>query len=143
MIGAVVSRSGETPRLRDFPEPRLVPGAGIVSVLAAGLNPSDRLYADGVIGSLPLPRVVGNEGVGVINGRRVYFERTVPPHGARRFIPACAGNTNTPAPLPHSAPVHPRMRGEHIDDMAPKLAAYGSSPHARGTLFLQVVVSQS
>ena len=82
MIGAVVSRLGETPRLRDFPEPQLVPGAGIVSVLAAGLNPSDRLYADGVIGSLPLPRVVGNEGVGLINGRRVYFERTVPPYGA-------------------------------------------------------------
>lgn len=82
MIGAVVSRLGETPRLSDFPEPRPVPGAGIVSVLAAGLNPSDRLFADGVIGSLPLPRVVGNEGVGHIDGRRVYFERTVPPHGA-------------------------------------------------------------
>jgi NADPH:quinone reductase-like Zn-dependent oxidoreductase len=59
-----------------------MPGAGIVSVLAAGLNPSDRMYADGVIGSLPLPRVVGNEGVGLISGRRVYFERTLPPHGA-------------------------------------------------------------
>ena len=30
-----------------------------------------------------------------------------------RFIPACAGNTKTPLCSTNSAPVHPRVRGEH------------------------------
>ena len=51
----------------------------------------------------------------------------------RRFIPARAGNT---APRPrrhHEAAVHPRSRGEHLDDVPAGAGRIGSSPLARGT----------
>ena len=49
-----------------------------------------------------------------------------------RLIPACAGSTS-PAPEPTADPgAHPRMRGEHSEFEAEDLAAFGSSPHARG-----------
>ncbi len=72
----------------------------------------------------------------------------------KRFIPACAGNTATPASPHLTIPVHPRMRGEHVLRRPRKqgrirfipacagntsiLTLYfsdniGSSPHARGT----------
>ena len=56
----------------------------------------------------------------------------------RRFIPAHAGNTASPAISRSFIPVHPRTRGEHgmNDESANEL--YGSSPHTRGTQFLQV-----
>ena len=56
-----------------------------------------------------------------------------------RFIPACAGNTK---PAPRSFPalaVHPRMRGEHGGTKTNCELHDGSSPHARGTLDLQVI----
>ena len=54
----------------------------------------------------------------------------------RRFIPACAGNAS-----PRQRPlcllsVHPRMRGERIGNGSTIAHSAGSSPHARGTLFL-------
>jgi NADPH:quinone reductase-like Zn-dependent oxidoreductase len=82
LIGAVMQAAGAKPQLAEFREPATV-GAGqaIVEVLAAGLNPVDRHRA----GEGPLPRVLGNEGVGVLAGQgrdRVYFERTVAPFGS-------------------------------------------------------------
>ena len=53
-----------------------------------------------------------------------------------RFIPACAGNTSS---LDRSIPVtsvHPRVRGEHADTSTQRRCANGSSPRARGTLFI-------
>ncbi len=52
---------------------------------------------------------------------------------ARRFIPACAGNTALPRPGLARPSVHPRMRGEHQRAWHVLIAATGSSPHARGT----------
>jgi NADPH2:quinone reductase len=74
---------GAIPQYADYPEPTGdLPGV-TVEVRAAGLNPSDRAWADGTIESdFPLPRVVGNEGVGLLDGRRVYFERSIPPFGS-------------------------------------------------------------
>ena len=50
-----------------------------------------------------------------------------------RFIPACAGNTTLRAPGLTLCAVHPRMRGEHLDNAQKMTAIDGSSPHARGT----------
>ena len=52
-----------------------------------------------------------------------------------RFIPACAGNTLPTTHKPPTAPVHPRVRGEHINSPASVRYFFGSSPRARGTLF--------
>ena len=54
---------------------------------------------------------------------------------ARRFIPACAGNTHMKSLVYVSAPVHPRVRGEHNVGYAQFGNAVGSSPRARGTLW--------
>ncbi|MCP1633763.1 hypothetical protein J2T32_002320 [Kerstersia gyiorum] len=60
-------------------------------------------------------------------------ERATHEAWGRRFIPACAGNTQTWSGRGSSAPVHPRMRGEHDAALQPEIAHGGSSPHARGT----------
>ncbi len=53
----------------------------------------------------------------------------------RRFIPACAGNTNGAADTSTRMAVHPRVRGEHHPAGHGGMQAGGSSPRARGTLF--------
>ena len=50
-----------------------------------------------------------------------------------RFIPACAGNTGYRPPCPEQAPVHPRVRGEHLISSSRRSKLVGSSPRARGT----------
>ena len=52
-----------------------------------------------------------------------------------RFIPAGAGNTSSPPWAMRSKTVHPRWRGEHVEDAMADLAIVGSSPLARGTLW--------
>jgi NADPH:quinone reductase-like Zn-dependent oxidoreductase len=57
----------------------------VVEVHAAGLDPYDLVVASGDSYDKPvaLPCVVGSGGVGTLSdGRRVYFESTVAPHGA-------------------------------------------------------------
>ena len=51
-----------------------------------------------------------------------------------RIIPACAGNTCSPAPTGQPRSDHPRMRGEHDAMAGQQPREGGSSPHARGTL---------
>ena len=51
-----------------------------------------------------------------------------------RFIPAFAGNTPPPSRPPRSAPVHPRVCGEHPPTKLSAAAPIGSSPRLRGTL---------
>ena len=50
-----------------------------------------------------------------------------------RFIPACAGNTRSERMTPAPSSVHPRVRGEHLDDICRAAIHGGSSPRARGT----------
>ena len=52
---------------------------------------------------------------------------------AKRFIPACAGNTTGAPRRRHHASVHPRVRGEHKSDPRVVRTVDGSSPRARGT----------
>jgi NADPH:quinone reductase-like Zn-dependent oxidoreductase len=81
---AAVLREYGVPRADDFREPVAGPGEAVVEVLAAGLNPVDvsicagRFYA----GRPPLPLVAGREGVGMLDGSRVYFDAPLAPFGS-------------------------------------------------------------
>ena len=52
---------------------------------------------------------------------------------AKRFIPACAGNTSISTASHTRTTVHPRVRGEHVLRGAFDTVPNGSSPRARGT----------
>ena len=69
------------------------------------------------------------------SSRRVRGTRPIEPkHGnEQRFIPACAGNTASPARSRVSPPVHPRVCGEHYAAAIGLDPADGSSPRVRGT----------
>ena len=60
-------------------------------------------------------------------------------NGADGIIPACAGNTPCSAVSRFGVRDHPRMRGEHLDFRSSMPFLMGSSPHARGTLYMQHV----
>jgi NADPH:quinone reductase-like Zn-dependent oxidoreductase len=83
MRAAVLHDYG-VPSAGEFEEPSAGPGQAVVEVLAAGLNPVDvaicagRFYA----GKPPLPSVAGREGVGTIDGARVYFDGPIAPFGS-------------------------------------------------------------
>ena len=50
-----------------------------------------------------------------------------------RFIPACAGNTQSVRGRPSTKPVHPRVCGEHAETTEDLAGVGGSSPRVRGT----------
>ncbi len=81
---AAVLRECGIPRADDFQEPRAGADQAVVDVLAAGLNPIDvaicagRFYA----GPPPLPLVAGREGVGILDGERIFFDAPVLPFGS-------------------------------------------------------------
>jgi NADPH2:quinone reductase len=72
------------PRADDFDEPQAGPDQAVVEVLAAGLNPVDAAICSGEFyaGRPPLPLIPGREGVGLLDGRRVYFDAPVVPFGS-------------------------------------------------------------
>jgi NADPH:quinone reductase-like Zn-dependent oxidoreductase len=82
---AAVLREYGVPRYDEWPEePVAGEGQAVVEVLAAGVNPVDvaisagRFYA----GKPPLPSVAGREGVGMLDGKRVYFDAPTAPFGS-------------------------------------------------------------
>jgi NADPH:quinone reductase-like Zn-dependent oxidoreductase len=83
MRAAVLHEYG-VPSPDEFDEPVAGDGQAVVEVLAAGVNPVDvainagRFYA----GKPPLPSVAGREGVGTLDGARVYFDAPVAPFGS-------------------------------------------------------------
>jgi NADPH:quinone reductase-like Zn-dependent oxidoreductase len=83
MRAAVLHELG-VPRPDEFADPQPGEGQAVVEVLGAGLNPVDvaicagRFYA----GPPPLPSVAGREGVGLLDGRRVYFDAPIVPYGS-------------------------------------------------------------
>jgi NADPH:quinone reductase-like Zn-dependent oxidoreductase len=100
---AVLAELGR-PDVGEFAEPAAGPGLELVEVLVAGLNPVDvaicagRYYA----GPPPLPSVAGREGVGILDGERVYFDSPVPPFGSmaeRTIVPL-----DSPYPVPDGVP---------------------------------------
>jgi NADPH:quinone reductase-like Zn-dependent oxidoreductase len=83
---AAVLREYGTPEAGDFEEPVADAGAqqAVVEVLAAGLNPVDVAICSGrfYAGPPPLPCVAGREGVGMLDGERVYFDLPLLPFGS-------------------------------------------------------------
>ncbi|WP_301149029.1 quinone oxidoreductase family protein [Mycobacterium simiae] len=78
MRAAVLEAVGEVPTVRDFDEP----DGDVVEVTLAGCNPVDLILASGEMGQPATPSVVGREGVGTSNGRRVYFNAPPDPFGS-------------------------------------------------------------
>jgi NADPH:quinone reductase-like Zn-dependent oxidoreductase len=83
MEAAVLKDYGADPEFGEFEEPS-PNGAAVVEVRVAGLNPVDHTIASGKFPGRepPLPSVPGLEGVGTVDGRRVYFDSPVAPFGS-------------------------------------------------------------
>ena len=83
MDAAVLTGPG-MPHFAPFPAPCASAGNSVVDVLAAGVNPVDIAIAAGTFpGVVPTyPSVVGHEGVGILDGRRVYFNGPIAPYGS-------------------------------------------------------------
>jgi NADPH:quinone reductase-like Zn-dependent oxidoreductase len=83
MRAAIIKAIGNVPVVGEFSEPTADAGQVVVDVTLAGLNPVDRLRADGYDYLSPVPPfVAGREGVGRLNGDRVYFHEAVEPYGS-------------------------------------------------------------
>lgn len=85
MRAAVLTAHGTVPELREHRDPEPTPGAAVLDIEAAAMNPIDVRVATG---QFPLeryepPYVAGKEGVGRrADGARCYFEYSVQPFGA-------------------------------------------------------------
>jgi NADPH2:quinone reductase len=83
-VDAAVLTAPGTPQFASFEEPHAAEGQAVVEVSVAGMNPVDITTA---LGRHPhakpsFPGVAGREGVGTLDGRRVYFGSTVQPFGS-------------------------------------------------------------
>jgi NADPH2:quinone reductase len=76
MRAAVIDSLGGAPALRDVPEPEVRDGDVLVRVRAATINPVDLSISRGGFyrGAPEVPYVVGNEGVGDVDGKPFYFD---------------------------------------------------------------------
>jgi NADPH:quinone reductase-like Zn-dependent oxidoreductase len=83
MRAAVLHEYG-VPRVDEFQEPVAGPDLLVLDVRAAGVNPVDISISAGRFygGRPPLPSVAGREGVGTLDGHRVYFDSPVFPFGS-------------------------------------------------------------
>lgn len=83
MKAAVLRHHDAPPAAGEFEEPH-PDGTALVEVEVAGLNPVDRTIASGGFPGRepPLPSVPGLEGVGLAEGRRVYFDAPIAPFGS-------------------------------------------------------------
>lgn len=81
---AAILREYGVPQAGEFDEPSPGPGQAVVEVLAAGVNPVDVAICAGryFAGKPSLPSVAGREGVGTLDGRRVYFDAPIAPFGS-------------------------------------------------------------
>jgi NADPH:quinone reductase-like Zn-dependent oxidoreductase len=82
VYAAVLHEYNEAPRYESFGEPEAGDGQVVVEVAAAAIHHLDLFKASGNFYiEQPLPSVVGADGVGLTDGRRVYFD-SIAPHGS-------------------------------------------------------------
>jgi NADPH:quinone reductase-like Zn-dependent oxidoreductase len=81
MKAVVVTELGVAPAVSDVPDVRAEAGTQVARVLAGGLNAIDLHFASGYYAGIPVPHVVGREGIAELDGRRVYFA-VGPPGGS-------------------------------------------------------------
>lgn len=99
MRAFVLREYGSTPSVEEVTEPVAGPGQVAVDVLAAGLNPVDVAIAAGELGTTdPVPRVLGNEAVVLLDGRPAYAHRTDPRSGS--FAERTLTDPTAAVPLP-------------------------------------------
>ncbi len=85
MRAAILKQYGKTPEVGEWDEPTAQDGQAAVEVLAAGMNPVDRLMATGSYprGAPPVPSVVGREGIARLeDGTSTYFNSSIAPFGS-------------------------------------------------------------
>jgi NADPH2:quinone reductase len=84
MQAAVVNVLGEAPKYQSFAEPVAGEGEVVIAVRAAGLHPVVKARASGAHYSSDgvVPLIPGVDGVGVLDGRRVYFGYSRAPFGS-------------------------------------------------------------
>ncbi|MGW6457707.1 quinone oxidoreductase family protein [Streptomyces sp. NPDC055078] len=85
MKAAVLTELGKPPHYGDFDDPEPAEGEAVVKVTAAGVNHFTVLMSSGKFYAKPpeVPFVPGGDGIGLLaDGSRVFFDVTVPPHGA-------------------------------------------------------------
>jgi NADPH:quinone reductase-like Zn-dependent oxidoreductase len=79
VYAAVLHEYDEAPRYGEFEDPAAGEGQVVAAVAAAAIHHLDLLKASGTFYiEQPLPSVVGGDGVGTVDGRRVLFEAIVP-----------------------------------------------------------------
>jgi NADPH:quinone reductase-like Zn-dependent oxidoreductase len=80
---AVVNVLGQPPRYQDFAEPKVADGEVLIQVRAAGLHPIVKARASGSHYSSDgvVPLIPGLDGVGVLDGNRVFFGFSRAPFG--------------------------------------------------------------
>ncbi len=84
MRAAVVNMLGQSPRYEDFAEPTPAEGEVLVQVRAAGLHPIVKARASGSHYSSDgvVPMIPGLDGVGALDGSRVFFAASRAPFGS-------------------------------------------------------------
>ncbi|ONM49639.1 alcohol dehydrogenase [Nocardia donostiensis] len=120
MRAIVVRDFGATPEQADMPKPEPGPGAVLVRIEAAGVNPFDRKMADGILdGKLPhdFPMILGVDGAGTVVatgtgvsrfeiGQRVVGKFLTPPVGHGCFAEyAVVPEKATLVPIPEGVPI--------------------------------------
>ncbi|OBH78992.1 alcohol dehydrogenase [Mycobacterium scrofulaceum] len=98
MRAAVLEAAGDIPKVRDFDEPQGYPHSEIAEVVLAGCNPVDILLASGKMGQPTTPSVVGREGIGTLDGKRIYFNAPPDPFGS--WAQRCPVNPAKTFPVP-------------------------------------------
>ncbi len=132
---------GSSPHARGARGPRLVLGHGprLIPACAGSTAPGSKTIPP----ATAHPRMRGEHPTRPDPSRHIHGSsphargaRSQPrrPTGDDRLIPACAGSTPASTPPARGIRAHPRMRGEHREDMSEMRGRLGSSPHARGAL---------
>src|SRR5690349_19590152 len=99
MKAAVVESFDSPPRYADFEAPAPAADEILVTTKAAAVTQLSRLFASGKHPAAPKPPFVpGVDGVGVVEGRRMYFAFPRPPVGSMAELVAVKRRYAVPVP---------------------------------------------